>query len=250
MSGLSRQLAFAQKIFAFVKRAKSITSWRMTNRTSGGFTLIELLVVVTIIAVLASIALPVYSGVQERARVVQDQSNLRQVGLATQMYLNDNDGAFFPPGGATPWMQSLHPKYLAAWKIFQSAFDKRGSTEDNSTAPISYGFNAKAQGTSATDSLLADKITNPSVFVLFAPAQDNSTTVKFTGTPGTAVTVDKNGGSQGTALGGTHSGRKRINACMADLHVENMPWDTFQNNSATTSDPNAAQRWDPLAPNP
>ena len=60
-----------------------------------GFTLIELLVVIVVIAVLATIAIPAYTGIQERARVVQDMSNLRQLGLATQMYLNDNDGAIF-----------------------------------------------------------------------------------------------------------------------------------------------------------
>ena len=52
-----------------------------------------------VIAVLASIALPAYTGIQERARVVQDMSNLRQLGLATQMYMNDNDGVIFATQG-------------------------------------------------------------------------------------------------------------------------------------------------------
>ena len=132
------------------------------------FTLIELLVVIAIIAVLASIAYPVFTGVQERARVTQDLNNLRQIGIATQMYLNDNDSAFFlPSGGTTTWMSSLHPKYLAAWKIFQSPFDKRAPSEADATAPISYGFNANAHGTAgATDPLLSDRITNPGIFIL------------------------------------------------------------------------------------
>jgi prepilin-type N-terminal cleavage/methylation domain-containing protein/prepilin-type processing-associated H-X9-DG protein len=215
---------------------------RMT--TEQGFTLIELLFVIAIIVTLAALAVTALSGIQEKARITQDMNNLRQIALATQTYLNDNDGAFFlPTGGASPWMNSLHPKYLSNWKTFQSPFDKRAPSENNTTAPISYGFNLNAQSSGA--SLLSDQITNPSVFILFAPAQGTLATVSFTGTAAASVTVDKAGGSQGTALGGTHSNRKRINACMADLHVENMLWSVFINNTNSSSDPSASQRWTP-----
>lgn len=213
-----------------------------------GFTLIEMLVVIAIIATLVALIFPAIASALEKGKITQDMNNMRQLALATQMYLNDNDGAFFlPTGGATPWMQSLHPKYLPAWKIFQSSFDKRVSSEDNTTAPVSYGFNAHATNDGAvgtTSALLADKIVNPSTFVLFAPAQDASATTKFAGLASTAVTIDKDGGAQG----GTHNRRQRINACMADLHAENMSWNTFKNATANPpSDPCAAQRWNPVA---
>jgi len=154
---------------------------------------------------------------------------------------NDSDGAYFLP--TTNWMTSLHPKYLSNWKIFQSPFDKRAPSENNTTAPVSYGFNANAK--SGSNPLTSDNITNPSVFVLFAPAQGTLTTVSFTGTAANSVTVDKAGGSQGTALGGTHNKRRRINACMADLHVENMLWSVYKNGTNSSSDPSASQRWNP-----
>jgi prepilin-type N-terminal cleavage/methylation domain-containing protein len=214
----------------------------------GGFTLIELLVVLAIIAVLASIALPVYTGIQEKARVTQDLSNLRQIGLATQMYLNDNDNVLFDSNAI--WMGQLHPKYLAAWKIFQSPFDLRTASEQDASAPISYGLNGNPKGTANPTSvagLTADKIQNPSGFILFAPAQDTGSTVKFSGTPAANVTVYKNG----TASGGTHNRRIRINACFADIHVENLTWTHFINDSATdTNDPDAKYRWDPYQPYP
>ena len=209
----------------------------MTITKRSAFTLIELLVVIAIIAVLGSIAYPVFTGVQERARVTQDLNNLRQIGLATQMYLNDNDSAFFLP--SANWMQSLRPKYLAAWKIFQSPFDKRAPSENDTSAPISYGFNANAHGSNATDILLSDKIRNAGAFILFAPNKTANTGTPFAGTAGTAgVNVTKDNL-------GTHSSGKRINACFGDLHVENMSWNTFHNDTVSTSDPSAAQRWMP-----
>ncbi|MEY2540556.1 MAG: type pilus assembly protein PilA, partial [Verrucomicrobiota bacterium] len=54
----------------------------MTTKNTHGFTLIELLIVITIIAVLASIALPAYNGVKERGDQTKDLSNAKQVALA------------------------------------------------------------------------------------------------------------------------------------------------------------------------
>jgi prepilin-type N-terminal cleavage/methylation domain-containing protein len=221
----------------------------MARTFSRGFTMIELLLVIAVIAVLATIAYPVFIGILERARVVKDMNNLRQIGIATQLYMNDNEGVL--PGSATvTWMSQLNPKYVSAWGIFQSPFDTRSPSEAGTAAPvspISYGINLNVYPNNVAIS--ADKITKPTVFILFAPAQAAGGTVTFsglatTGAPG--VTVLAAGG----AAGGTHSTRTKINALFADLHLENMEWTTFTNTTPSATDPSADLRWTPYLPYP
>src|SRR5689334_1543195 len=86
-------------------------SRRLRLTAQNGFTLIELLVVIAIIAVLAAILFPVFAQAREKARQAACSSNLRQIGLAFQMYMQDYD-ELLPdrrdlklalPDGYKPW---------------------------------------------------------------------------------------------------------------------------------------------------
>src|SRR4029079_6406619 len=85
-----------------------------------GFTLIELLVVIAIIAILAAILFPVFAQAREQARKTSCTSNMRQIGLALNMYVQDYDEMLptqspenWPVGGVKgSWINNPQPSWI------------------------------------------------------------------------------------------------------------------------------------------
>src|SRR5580693_8128011 len=77
-------------------------SVKTVSTNKRGFTLIELLVVIAIIAILAAILFPVFAQAREKARAISCLSNLKQIGTANLMYVQDYDETYYQnlwPGG-------------------------------------------------------------------------------------------------------------------------------------------------------
>jgi len=86
-------------------------------KTLRAFTLIELLVVIAIIAILAALLLPTLAKAKQKGLSAECLSNLKQWGLAAQLYAGDNRDFLPKEGVQTPTATQLNNPAFEAWYI-------------------------------------------------------------------------------------------------------------------------------------
>lgn len=203
----------------------------MKNKSNlkGAFTLIELLIVIAIIALLAAILFPVFGRARENARRTSCQSNLKQIMLATQQYVQDYDERFpldvvSGVAGVEPfgWADALLV-YSKSTQIYQCPSDTMPApTTPDQPNYTDYFYNlglARGNGGDVNSRVGAHlaQLDFPSLTISYG-CMDNARSV-----PGKAYVTDRGGGGQGLA-GSSNVGWDKhlegVTVAFSDGHVK------------------------------
>lgn len=126
----------------------------LNRKFKAGFTLVELLVVISIIGILAGLLLPALGRAKETARATVCLSNLRQIGVSLQIYVQENDnrlpvmrdqlaGTKPPTTNALPGPEVVLKRELGNTDVLRCLSDRQRLFEETGS---SYAWNSLLNG--------------------------------------------------------------------------------------------------------
>lgn len=175
----------------------------MCRNPQRAFTLVELLVVIAIIGVLAGLLMPAFGRAKESARGAACASNLRQIGIGLQLYVQDNNNRMpimrdrttdtnAPVTNSLPSVEQVLSAHVGNKLVFQCPSDRSRIYEETGS---SYGWNSLLNGQNAD--------------------QLRVLTMDF-GSSQTPVMFDKE------AFHAARGAKKGVNYLYADGHIKNL----------------------------
>jgi prepilin-type N-terminal cleavage/methylation domain-containing protein len=103
-----------------------------------GFTLVELLVVIAIIGILIALLLPAIQAARESARRSQCKNNLKQLGIATHLFVDTHK--FFPSAGWGDWWVGCPDQPMGERQPGNWAYQLLSYIEETAAAGVGQGF--------------------------------------------------------------------------------------------------------------
>jgi prepilin-type processing-associated H-X9-DG protein/prepilin-type N-terminal cleavage/methylation domain-containing protein len=184
-----------------------------------GFTLIELLVVIAMLGLLSALVATGARSALARAATVDCLSDLRQVGIAVQLYVNDNRDRLPGTSHHVSWTNSL-AGYLG------EGFIGRCPSVPRHRARITYGWN-DLLASSSGEGLSIHASTTPSFTMVIAELATNQSSehFHFAGVRGGAGRLTPNQFRSAVNVE-VHNGG--ANYLFVDGHVETLPWAEVQ----------------------
>lgn len=183
-----------------------------------GFTLVELLVVMAILGLLAALLFPSARGAFRKTVMIDCMSDMRQMGIAIQMFVGDNDGMLPGTSHGVSWTNSL-AAYLGPH------FIGRCPAVAKHRARVTYGWN-DCLVTNGVGLPIEACFTPGSTMVIAELATNQSSEhFHFSGTRGGAARLTPN---QFKAAVNVEAHDTSANYLFVDGHVENLPWTDVQ----------------------
>lgn len=210
-----------------------------------GFTLIELLVVIAIIAILAAMLLPALSKAREKAREAVCMNNLKQLGLAHRMYMEDHGyimSVYTGPGSS--WKNGWKYMFLKYtnnnYEVFYCPTDRKIFDEYQKLYPgigkptiSSYGMNICANGWYITETYPlpaapVDSIRAPETLIDIVDRDPPGATEWYWGSWLWVNPGKTSWDSTGTATNVSRRHRGGANVLFFDCHVAWFPHDEIE----------------------